>query len=195
MIILKEIKKRTWYTVSALLPFCMVSLLRNPMSSFVLVVKKTSKQVTSFPYLVYQGLATWAEVSGPPFMGWLFCLFLVWMHLKPQHMDWVAVVEFRFNTPSRLPVQEENGYVCRLEKTSVMILNQQTFTQCLPCVSLTDKSKKQTVRGVCSWVGNRHSLADSHSSARAGMGAGEAPRRSEEHGLGQTPERSILEGD
>ena len=60
MIILKEIKKRTWYTVSALLPFCMVSLLRNPMSSFVLVIKKNSKQAVSFPYLVYQryGLAT-----------------------------------------------------------------------------------------------------------------------------------------
>ena len=40
MIILKEIKKKTWYTVSALLPFCMVSQLRNPMSSFVLVIKK-----------------------------------------------------------------------------------------------------------------------------------------------------------
>lgn len=60
MIILKEIKKRTWYTVSALLPFCTVSLLRNPMSSFVLVIKKNSKQAVSFPYLVYQrcGLAT-----------------------------------------------------------------------------------------------------------------------------------------
>lgn len=45
-------KEKTWYTVSALLPFCMVSQLRNPMSSFVLVIKKKSKQATSLPYLV-----------------------------------------------------------------------------------------------------------------------------------------------
>lgn len=45
-------KEKTWYTVSALLPFCMVFQLRNPMSSFVLVIKKKSKQATSLPYLV-----------------------------------------------------------------------------------------------------------------------------------------------
>lgn len=97
------------------------------MSSFVLVIKKNSKQATSFLYLVYQGYGLVIEQrSRAPFHG-LFVLFVF-------SLNALKTSTYGLSCSGRTPVQHSkqtsstgtNGYVCRL-KTSVIILNQQTF--------------------------------------------------------------------